>query len=65
MLELGSSFCELARARTLAACDVVFGRLVCMEKWEAALKEHVKDTGREVADIAMANYLRRLVPTDL
>ena len=36
-----------------------------MEKWEAALKEHVKDTGREVADITMANCLRRLVPTDL
>ena len=36
-----------------------------MEKWEAALKEHVKDTGLEVADITMANCLRRLVPTDL
>ena len=28
-------------------------------------KEHVKDIGCEVADITMANCLRRLVPTDL
>ena len=35
-----------------------------MEMWEAALKEHVKDTGCEVADITMANCWRRLVPTD-
>ena len=33
--------------------------------WEAAFKEHVKDTGCEVADITMANCLRRLVPPDL
>ena len=38
--------------------------LAHMEMWEAALKEHVKDTGCEVADITMANCLRRLVPTD-
>ena len=29
------------------------------------MQEHVKDTGCEVADIAMANCLRRLVPVDL
>ena len=29
------------------------------------MKEHVKDTGCEVADITMASCLRRLVPTDL
>ena len=36
-----------------------------MEMWDAALKEHVKDTGYEVADITMTNCSRRLVPTDL
>ena len=35
-----------------------------MEMWEAALKEDVKDTGREVPDITMARCLRRRVPTD-
>ena len=39
--------------------------LARMEMCEAVLKEHVKDTGCEVADIIMANCLRRLVPTDL
>ena len=39
--------------------------LARMEMWEAALKEHVKDSGCEVADITMANCLRQLVPTDL
>ena len=29
--------------------------LASMEMWDAASKEHVKDTGREVADITMAN----------
>ena len=41
------------------------GVLAHMEMWEAALKEHVKDTGCEVADITMANCLERLVPSDL
>ena len=36
-----------------------------MEMWEAALKEHVKDTGCEVADITVANCLRRVVLRDL
>ena len=36
-----------------------------IEKWEAALEEHVKDAGCEVADITMANFLRRLLPADL
>ena len=35
------------------------------EMWEAALKEHVKDTGCDVADITMANCLRRLVPANV
>ena len=39
--------------------------LARMEMWEAALKEHVKDTGCDVADITIANCLRRLVPADL
>ena len=36
-----------------------------MEMWEAALKEHVKDTGCEEADITMASCLGRWVSTDL
>ena len=36
-----------------------------MEKWEAAVQVHVKDTGRELSDTTMANCLRILVPTDL
>ena len=39
--------------------------LARMEMWESAVKEHVKHTGCEVADITMANCLRRLVPADL
>ena len=39
----------------VASCSEV---LLCMEKWEAALTEHVKDAGREMADISMANCLR-------
>ena len=35
--------------------------LARMDMWEAALKEHVMDTGCEAADITMANCLRRLV----
>ena len=47
--------------------DIKRGRLhskvfLRMEKCEAALKEQVKDTGREVSDITMANCLQRLVP---
>ena len=38
---------------------------VRMEMWEAALKEHVKDTGCDVANITMATGVRRLVPADL
>ena len=79
VLELGSSFFELARARTPA--EVSVSRCECMhdiqrvtsysevllrmEKCGAALGEHVIDTGREVPDITMANGLRRLVPMNL
>ena len=36
-----------------------------MEMWDVALKEHVKDSGCEVAESTMASCLRRLVPTAL
>ena len=48
--------------KRVSSCSEVLAR---MEMWEAALKEHVKDTGCEVADITMASCLRRWVPTDL
>ena len=48
--------------KRVSLCSEVLAR---MEKWDAALKEHIKDTGCEVADITMANCLRRLVPIDL
>ena len=79
VLELGSSFFELTRARTPA--EVSVSRCECMhdvqrvtsysevllrmEKWEAALGEHVTDTGREVPDITIANCWRRLVPMNM
>ena len=36
-----------------------------MEKWEASLKEHEKDTQKEVADVTKANCLRNMVPNEL
>ena len=60
LLELGSNSCVLTWAR-IQAGDRVLARV---EMWGAALKDHVKDTRCEVADITMANSLRRLVPAD-
>ena len=77
VLELGSNSCVLTWARIQAGVKDSPSEsmtssarrrtrvLARMEMWRAALKEHVKDTGCEVADITMANCLRRLVPTDL
>ena len=48
--------------KRVSSYSEVLGR---MEIWKATLKEHVMDTICEVADIAMANCLRRLVPLDL
>ena len=36
-----------------------------MEKWEASLKEHEKDTQKEVADVTKANCLRNMAPNEL
>ena len=36
-----------------------------MGKWEASLKEHEKDSQKEVADVTKANCLRNMVPTEL
>ena len=47
--------------KSVSSCSEVLAR---MEIWKAALKEHVKDAGCEVADVTVASGLRRLVPTD-
>ena len=47
--------------KSVSSCSEVLAR---MEIWKAALKEHVKDAGCEVANVTVASGLRQLVPTD-
>ena len=66
MLELGSKLLRadsFSESMTSSACRRIQTSLA-LEIWEAALKEHFKDTGYDVTDITMANWLRRLVPTE-
>ena len=49
-------------SKRVTSCSAVLFR---MEKCEAALGEHVIDTGREVPDITIANCWRRLVSMTL
>ena len=74
VLELGSHSCVHTRARMQAEVRDSLSEFMTSKRvssysevlarrdmWEATLEEHDLDTGCEVADITMANCLRRLV----